>query len=223
MRPATTWNRLGIRRGALVLLIALSWPATAQIPAPLDPNSSSMPKRILPATELVGALRKGGLILYFRHTSTDFSRNDTESRSPTDCDNQRPLLDRGREEARAIGQAIRTLRIPIGEVLASPTCRTMETGTLIFGRAQSTDMVRGGPRGGDSRERYAALLQRFATQPPARTNLAIASHGNPFIAVAGPPYLTEGEAAVVRPTGRAFEVIARIRVEDWAVLVAVGR
>ena len=49
-------------------------------------------------------------------------------------------------------------------------------------------------------------------------NLVISSHGNPFFAVAGRPYLAEGECAVVRPLGADFEVLARIRLEDWATL-----
>jgi phosphohistidine phosphatase SixA len=46
---------------------------------------------------------------------------------------QRNLTDGGRADARAIGAAIRSLGIPIGEVLASPFCRTRETAELIFG------------------------------------------------------------------------------------------
>jgi hypothetical protein len=51
-------------------------------------------------------------------------------------------------------------------------------------------------------------------------NRVISSHGNPFHAVAGPPYLAEGEIAVVRPDVRPdgamrFSVIARIRPQDW--------
>jgi hypothetical protein len=43
----------------------------------------------------------------------------------------------------------------------------------------------------------------------------ITSHGNPFRAVAGPPHLDEGEAAVLKPGGEDFVVIARIRRGDW--------
>ena len=62
------------------------------------------------------------------------------------------------------------------------------------------------------------LRQLLVTPLKPGGNLAIASHGNPFFAVAGRPYLAEGECAVIRPLGNDFEVIARIRVEDWAEL-----
>ncbi|HEX2333742.1 MAG TPA: histidine phosphatase family protein, partial [Burkholderiales bacterium] len=80
-----------------------------------------------PSAEVLSLLREGGYVLYFRHTSTDFSQNDSRMTSFEDCASQRNLTDRGRDEARAIGEHVRRLKIPVGEVLASPFCRTMET------------------------------------------------------------------------------------------------
>ena len=65
--------------------------------------------------------------------------------------------DAGRDEARRIGVAIKRLEIPVGEVMASPFCRTMETAQLIFGRATATAAVRGGPARPDTPDRYAEL------------------------------------------------------------------
>src|ERR1700676_3563954 len=75
---------------------------------------------------LLAALKAGGMIVYFRHTSTDFGQNDEQMTGYEDCARQRNLTDRGRDEARAIGAAIKRLALPVGEVLASPFCRTME-------------------------------------------------------------------------------------------------
>ena len=164
----------------------------------------------------VDALRKGGYILYFRHAATDMTKNDAAMKSFEDCPTQRNLVDRGRDDARAIGAAIKALGIPIGKVRASPYCRTVETAELAFGRAEKTAEVRGGPVRADDATRYAALRKLLSERPAPGTNDVIVSHGNPFYAVAGPPYLAEGEAAVVLPTGDGFRVVARIRVEDWA-------
>ena len=49
-------------------------------------------------------------------------------------------------------------------------------------------------------------------------NLVIASHGNPFYATAGAPYLVEGEAAVVRPLGKDFDIVAQVKHDGWRVL-----
>jgi phosphohistidine phosphatase SixA len=165
---------------------------------------------------LLAELREGGYVLYMRHTSTDFTQNDAASRSYEDCANQRNLTDKGRQEAREVAKHIKRLHIPIGTVLASPFCRTMETARLAFGKAKPMQEVRGGPARSDDPKRYDGLKKILSTALPRGDNLVISSHGNPFHAVAGPPYLAEGEIAVVKPEGGGkFSVIARIRLEDW--------
>src|SRR5918996_1668484 len=154
-----------------------------------------------PDAELLNRLREGGYVLYLRHTSTDFSQNDSRMTSYEDCASQRNLTDRGRDEARAIGEHVKRLKIPIGEVLASPFCRTMETARLAFGRATATNDVRGGPV---EAARYEPLRKLLSSAVPKGTNRVISSHGNPFAALAGPPYLAEGEIAVVRPERERF-------------------
>jgi hypothetical protein len=175
------------------------------------------------ATSTVAKLREGGYVLYMRHTSTDFSQNDARMTSYEDCANQRNLTDKGRAEAREIGAHVKRLRIPIGEVLASPFCRTLETARLAFGKAQATNEARGGPVRSDDPNRYEGLKKLLSSAVPRGENRVISSHGNPFQAVAGPPYLVEGEIAVVRPDGALrFTVIARIRPEDWSSLRDAG-
>lgn len=205
--------------GALAMFAVLSGAdAPAQQFQPDPPPAagrSALPAGPMPGTELLSELRKGGFVIYFRHTSTDFSRDDSRSKSDDDCDNQRPLTDRGRAEARQIGAAFQALKIPVERVLASPRCRTMETAMLAFGRAEKANEVRGGPAAPDNPDRYAGLRRLLSTPVKPGTNLVISSHGNPFYATAGAPYLAEGEAAVVRPLGKDFEIIARVRHDAW--------
>jgi len=202
---------------AALLLWAPAWSQTG------EPQRSSLPSRELAPAQLLTELLKGGYILYFRHAATDFSQNDEKMQSYEDCANQRNLIDRGRSDARAAAAAIRNLGIPVGRVLASPFCRTVETAQLLFGRAEKMQEVRGGPSAPADAERYAALRRILATPVRAGSNLAVVSHGNPFHSVAGPPYLAEGEAAVIRPLGADFQVIARIRVDRWDALGSAAR
>lgn len=172
-----------------------------------------------PPADVVRQLREGGYVLYMRHTSTDFSQNDSRMTSYENCASQRNLTDKGRREAREVGAHVKRLGIPVGEVLASPFCRTMETARLAFGKAKAMNEARGGPARTDDPGRYEPLRRLLASPPGAKTNNVISSHGNPFHAVAGPPYLAEGEIAVVRPEGGTkFSVIARVRLEDWPQL-----
>jgi len=168
---------------------------------------------------LVEELRKGGYVLYLRHASTDFSKDDTRMASFEDCANQRPLTDKGRDEARALGRQIKRLGIPVDKVYASPFCRTVETAMLAFGKAEKTQEVRGGPLRSDDPKRYDALKALLSAPPAPGRNNVISSHGNPFYALFGAPYLAEGELAAVRPGGPAgYTVVDRIRLDDWAAL-----
>jgi hypothetical protein len=205
----------------VALFLGAALPAPAQEFQPVPPPAagrSAQPSKSVSGPELLAGLRKGGHVIYFRHTSTDMSRNDSRSKSDEDCDNQRPLTDQGREDARSIGAAFKELKIPVGTVLASARCRTMETAMLAFGRAEKSADVRGGPARDPGPERYAGLRKLLSTPLPPGANLVISSHGNPFYATAGAPYLAEGEAAVVRPFGKDFEIVARVRHDAWRKL-----
>ena len=171
----------------------------------------------LTGNALLATLRAGGVTLYFRHVATDFGQND-ERYVEGDCSTQRNLTDAGRSDARRIGVEIKRLRLPIGEVRASPFCRTIETATLIFGRAERAPEARGGPASTEG-DRYAALRKLFATPPAAGTVRVVSSHGNPFRALVDAAYLQEGEAAVVVPgPGDGFTVVGRITKDGWATL-----
>ncbi len=208
--------------GALAVFAVLAGAdAPAQQFQPVPPPAagrSALPARPLSSQEVLAELRKGGYVIYFRHTSTDFSRDDSRSKSDDDCDNQRPLTEQGRTEARQIGAAFQALKIPVEKVLASPRCRTMETAMLAFGGAEKSNEVRGGPAAPDKPDRYAGLRRLLSSPVGPGANLVISSHGNPFYATAGAPYLAEGEAAVIRPLGKDFEIIARVRHDAWRAL-----
>jgi broad specificity phosphatase PhoE len=200
--------RLQAGRMAAGAFVALAFAAIALAQATPPP---------LEGEALLARLRTGGVTLYFRHVATDFGQND-ERYVEGDCTTQRNLTDAGRDDARRIGAAIARLKIPIGDVRASPYCRTIETAMLMFGRAERAPEARGGPAVAEA-DRYAELARLLATPPAPGTVRVIASHGNPFRAITGSAYLQEGEAAVVAPgPGTGFTVIARIPKDGWATL-----
>jgi len=116
-------------------------PAHAAANASVQSSAPQAP-HILDGERLASALRTGGYVVYFRHTATDFSMNDSQMRSYDDYTNQRLLSEVGRQDARGIGLRIRALRLAQGEVLASPLCRTMEHARLVFTQAVPTPALR---------------------------------------------------------------------------------
>ncbi|HEU5297292.1 MAG TPA: histidine phosphatase family protein [Burkholderiaceae bacterium] len=210
---------LRIAASLALALCTQAAPAQTQVAPRHDaasaPALSSMPDphQRLQGAALVRALREGGLVIYFRHTATDFSKSDRDMRDYEDCANQRPLTEQGRRDAIAIGQRIAELKLPIGVVKASPMCRTMEHAKLMLGMATPTHTMRELTDG-----EYSGLKRLLSMRVPAGINRWMVGHGNPFRAVAGPPQLAEGEAVVLRPSGDGWVVVARLSVADWAAL-----
>ena len=178
--------------------------------------------------ELLSALRAGGYNLYFRHMATEWSQSD-HIHKPGDwrsCDpaRVRQLSPAGREQARAAGQAMRRLQIPVSEVLASPYCRTVETARLMdLGDVRETVEVMN-LRAADfvgGRVQVVVTAQALLSRAPIGGNRVIVAHGN-VAREATPAYPGEGEALVFEPRGDSeFELVGRIAVHDWSRLLAI--
>src|SRR5438309_9027811 len=81
--------------------------------------------------ELLPELRKGGYILFIRHPRTNPDQADTD---PLHLDNvkaQRHLSEEGRQQAKVLGETFRTLKLPIGKVIASKFYRAQEAARLL--------------------------------------------------------------------------------------------
>ncbi len=209
---AGQWRRrIALLVLAVVPLGALAQPVAGAVAS--APSSAPDAAQAVALPELGAALRQGGYVIYFRHTATDFSRTDAGMTSYADCANQRLLSGEGRRQARDVGRRIAALKLPQGEALASPMCRTMQTAQLMLGRVTPGPALREGSDGD-----YPGLRQLLASPVPAGSNRWLVGHGTPFRAVAGAPHLAEGEAAVLRPGGVRWTVVARVLPQEWAQL-----
>lgn len=171
---------------------------------------------------LVDSLRAGGYVIYLRHAATDMSQRDRNREAGWEsCDpgQMRQLSETGRGVARRLGEALRRLRIPVGRIVASEFCRTLETARLLdLGPVESSrdllNATHAEQVGGTHalRRRVARLL---ATPPAAGTNTVLVGHGNVFMLVAERRPVEAG-AAIVRPDGEGgFEVLAQVEPEEW--------
>jgi phosphohistidine phosphatase SixA len=179
---------------------------------------------------LVKALRAGGYNLYFRHVGTEWSQSDAvrEAGDWRSCDpaRMRQLSAAGRRDAQAIGVAMRRLDIPIGEVLASPYCRTVETAKLMdLGKVSESTLVmnlRSADYFGGRASVVASARRLLASAPPDGSNRMIVAHGN-VAREATPVYPDEGEGLVFQAHSvGGFSLRGRIRSDDWARLVELA-
>jgi phosphohistidine phosphatase SixA len=169
----------------------------------LDPNLKMNPplRGEEDRAALVEALREGGYVIYFRHARTDFTMPDSDRFNLADCSTQRNLSEDGRADARAIGEAFRALRIPVGAVLSSEYCRTRETAELAFGRVEPTRDLTSRvatmtPE--EEAERIEALRRLLATPPAPGTNTVLVGHQFNLQDATGVT-IAEGEAAIFAP------------------------
>jgi phosphohistidine phosphatase SixA len=181
--------------------------------------------------ELAAALRAGGLVLYLRHPETNQTQADQPGLDLADCATQRSLSPAGRQQAAAIGAALRLIGVTIRQAVTSEYCRARETAVLMGIPTAATDAAlnEGGrmQAGGPTSPMAEALRARLRQAPPPGGDMLVVSHRPNLVDAAGPEFADLAEAEMVvfraRPEVPGFEVLARIRPADWPALVAAGR
>jgi phosphohistidine phosphatase SixA len=178
--------------------------------------------------EWIAALRGGGHVIIFRHGATFTDQADTDPLHPANVAQQRQLTDQGRAQAKAIGDAMRKLKIPVGQVHTSLFHRAVETGTLLgFGPVvSSADYTEGGlvVSPNENNRRTAAMRKAAATAPPSGTNVVIISHKPNILDAFGKDWfdVSEGEASVFKPDGATAKFVVRVKAPDWEKLAAAN-
>jgi phosphohistidine phosphatase SixA len=160
--------------------------------------------------------RRGGVVIACRHAMTESADEDEKTLQYDDPSTQRRLSEEGERQAGALGKAFRDLRIPIGEVIASPMQRTRRTAELAFGRAEldSSWHTRGDYYGGPKRELRLEILGR----PVHGGNRVIFSHIGTMYSVLPSirGELEEGDCVVVRPLGQSrYDIVEVVPWRSW--------
>ena len=171
--------------------------------------------QMLAGDALVKALRQGGYVIVMRHAS---SPREVPNKQTANADNvklERQLDEAGRTASVAMGRALRDLKIPVGEVLTSPTYRALETVRLArLEHPQSQpELGDGGQSMQGATDPQADWLRKRVAQLPAGTNTILVTH-MPNISRAFPDWgaVADGEAVIVGAGGR---VVGRITIDEW--------
>jgi phosphohistidine phosphatase SixA len=173
--------------------------------------------------QLIPALKQGGYVLVMRHASSPREPPTRDTANPDNSKLERQLDEAGRAGAIAMGNALRDLRIPVGEVLTSPTYRALET--VKFARLGNATPVPELGDGGQSMQgvtdAQGAWLRERVAQRPAGTNTVIVTH-LPNLSRAFPAWgstVSDGETVIVGPNGNGGStVVARVKIDEWSKL-----
>jgi phosphohistidine phosphatase SixA len=202
---------------AISLALALTGPALAQ--------SQGSGVTTLEAKQLVESLRNGGYVIVVRHGATFSDQADIDPFNFENIAKQRNLNDK--ELAKAFGDAIRQVGIPVGKVYTSNFNRAFETAVLAGFKdiEKTTDLTEGGlVVSPDENSRRAAALRKMLAQVPAKgKNAFLITHKPNIIDALGKDWfdVKEGEASIFKPVERQYRLVARVQMEDWPKLVAV--
>jgi len=172
---------------------------------------------------VAAALRQGGYVIVFRHGPTTSGKADPMGAGYKSGDsNERQLSPRGRQAAREIGEAFKSLHVPIGAVYTSQLNRAVETGRLISGKdgTATADFTESGEHVApiESDRRADAMRKIAATRPAKGTNTLVVSHKPNIVDAFGKDWadVSEGEASIFRPDGRGKSVlVGRVQAADW--------
>ena len=174
------------------------------------------------AGDVLKLLRAGGYVIVFRHGATHPDHADIDPLDPDNVAKQRQLNDKGRADAKAVGDVFRGAGIPIGKSYSSRFYRAVETTRLISGKEPQTtlDIAEGGlvVSPNENNRRTQALRTLVATPPDPRTNTLIVTHKPNILDAFGKDWfeIKEGEASIFKPEANGtFSLIARVQINQW--------
>lgn len=172
--------------------------------------------------ELARTLRAGGNVLVIRHGATDPDMADTDPLNHDTIAKQRQLSAKGEAAAIALGEAFRSIGVPVGQVYTSRFHRAYQTAKLagLEPIEKSIDITEGGlvVSPNENNRRAQAFRKLASTMPPAGTNVVIVTHKPNILDAFGKDWfdVKEGEATIFKPDGSGYKLLARVDMGDWS-------
>ena len=175
--------------------------------------------------DIAEALRGGGFVIVVRHGATFPDQADTDPLHPDNIAAQRQLNDKGRALAKAFGDALHQLGIPVGEVYTSHFNRAYETAVLAgFTNIEKTaDLAEGGlVVSPNENTRRAEALRKLIATPPGQANTVVITHKPNIVDALGKDWfdVKEGEASIFHPENGTAKLVARVQMDEWPRMAA---
>src|SRR5215468_6782845 len=142
---------------------------------------------------LVQALRAGGLVIVVRHGATFPDQADTDPLNFDNISAQRNLNDKGRALAKAFGDALRQVGIPVGKVYTSKYNRAYETAVITGFKdiERTADLTEGGlvVSPNENTRRIEAFHKMLGTTPRPGSNTILITHKPNIVDALGKDWL----------------------------------
>lgn len=177
--------------------------------------------------EIVEKLKAGGHVLLIRHMATVRSPDQWIGVDYDDCTTQRVLSEKGKQQARSLGQAFKNLGIPVGEVIVSPYCRCRETAELAFGKpgTESETLSVWDELEMEEKTQRGTEIRKMLDTPPAKgTNTVLVTHTGNLLWSFGLDSKPEGLTHVFKPTGLSLgraTYLGRVNPDEWRTLAGL--
>jgi phosphohistidine phosphatase SixA len=176
--------------------------------------------------DIAQMLRAGGFVIVFRHGATFPNQADTDPLNFDDIAAQRNLNDKGKVLAKAFGDAVRRVGIPVGKVYTSKYNRAYETAVIAgFKDIEKTaDLTEGGlvVSPNENNRRIEAFHKMLGTAPQPGTNTILITHKPNIVDGLGKDWfdVKEGEASLFRPENGNYKLVVRVQMEEWPFIAA---
>jgi broad specificity phosphatase PhoE len=173
--------------------------------------------------EIAQVLRAGGFVIVFRHGATFPNQADTD---PLNFDDIAAQNDKGKVLAKAFGDAVRRVGIPVGKVYTSKYNRAYETAVIAgFKDIEKTaDLTEGGlvVSPNENNRRIEAFHKMLGTAPQSGTNTILITHKPNIVDGLGKDWfdVKEGEASLFRPENGNYKLVVRVQMEEWPYIAA---
>jgi phosphohistidine phosphatase SixA len=174
---------------------------------------------------LIDALKGGGYILVMRHANSPAMPPSREDADPENTELERQLDATGKESAHTMGAAFKSIGIPVGEVLSSPTYRARLTVQLAaFGTPKILNDLDEGAAGmaANAEKAKADFLRTKSMEAPRPgTNTVLVSHAPNIQAAFGTDAqgVASGESLIFRPAAGKATLVARVKIYEWTAMV----
>jgi broad specificity phosphatase PhoE len=179
--------------------------------------------------EIARALRAGGLVLVVRHGATFPDQADTDPLNFENIAAQRNLNDKGKVLAKAFGDSLRQVGIPVGKVYTSKYNRAYETAVVAgFKDIEKTaDLTEGGlvVSPNENSRRVEAFHQMLGTAPKPGTNTILITHKPNIVDALGKDWfdVKEGETSIFRPENGSYKLFARVQMDEWPRIAVAAK